>query len=138
MPGITGQATSPNFRHSVDWNDAILFRHQQQHGRHKQVHVGEVATERLVIPHEFDGVQVDQEAHAGDYRHHDHGQTIDVEGDSGGEIGHGQPGPQAEFTHLAVCQVGRCQQRHAYSGEADGAGAQQRRECPGHAPHTED
>ena len=70
-----------------------VVRHdQQQHGGDEQVHVGEVAADRLVLPHEFDGIEVDEEAHPGDHRHHHQREAVNVKRDAGGELPHRQPG----------------------------------------------
>jgi len=47
---------------------------------------------------------VDEKADTGNHRHHDDGEPVDIEGDTGGEVIDRYPGPQGHFAHLAVSQ----------------------------------
>ncbi len=46
--------------------DDVVGEHQREHGKHEEVHVGEEARDRAVVPHVADRVDVDQTADAGD------------------------------------------------------------------------
>ena len=67
---------------------------EHEHGRDKEVHVGEEAAVAFLRPHVLGGVQVDEKAH---HRHdHDHHQRhrVQVERDPGGEARDAHPRPE--------------------------------------------
>ena len=59
----------------------VVGQDQDQHREGEQVQVGEVAREVRVVPHVADGVDVDEEADAGDHQDHHRRQRVDAEGD---------------------------------------------------------
>ena len=67
-------------------------QHQHQHEEHEEVEVGEEAPVAFFVRHVADGVDVDEEADAGDDAEHDEGEVIDGEGEVDLEAGDGDPG----------------------------------------------
>ena len=65
--------------------------HQHQHEEHEEVEVGEEAPVALFVRHVADGVEVDEEADAGDDAEHDEGEVVDGEGEVDVEAGDGDP-----------------------------------------------
>ena len=70
----------------------VLRQHQRQHEKHEQIEVGEEAPVSLFVRHVADGVDVNEEAYAGDDQQHDQGQWIEQEGKIGAEGGGFDPG----------------------------------------------
>ena len=48
----------------------IVGQHQREHGKHEQVQVAEETVVAAFVGHVADGIDVDQEADAGDYQNH--------------------------------------------------------------------
>ncbi len=65
---------------------------QHQHEEHEEVEVGEEAPVALFVRHVADGVEMDEEADAGDHAEHDQGEVVDAEGEVDLEAGDGDPG----------------------------------------------
>ncbi len=65
--------------------------HEHQHEEHEEVEVGEEAPVAVFVRHVADGVEVDEEADAGDDGEHDQGEVIDGEGEVDLEAGDGDP-----------------------------------------------
>src|SRR6516164_8850888 len=59
---------------------------QEQHEKHEQIHVREEAEVALFMRHVAGGVDVDEEANAGDNEQHNHGQMIDLQIEADGQI----------------------------------------------------
>ena len=78
-----------------DQDDEVVGQHQQQHREDEEVHVGEEARVVVVglVLHVADGVDVDEEADAGDDQGHHRGQRVEVEVDVDGR--HRKAGPAA-------------------------------------------
>ena len=66
--------------------------HQHQHEEHEEVEVGEEAPVALLVRHVAGGVEVDEEADAGDDAEHDEREVVDGEGEVDLEAGDGDPG----------------------------------------------
>ena len=115
----------------------VVGHYQQQHGADEQVHVGEIAADRFVFPHELNGIKMDQEAHPGDHRHHHHRESVNIKCDAGCELAHRHPGPERELAHLAVGQEGASRQRHADRRQAHRARTQPRGDLPWHAARAQ-
>ena len=65
---------------------------QDRHEEHEEVEVGEEAPVAVLMRHVAGGVEVDEEADAGDDGEHDEGEVIDGEGEVDVEAGDGDPG----------------------------------------------
>jgi hypothetical protein len=65
----------------------LAGEHQHQHEEHEEVEVGEEAPVALFVRHVADGVDVDEEADAGDDAEHDEREVIDGEGEVDLEAG---------------------------------------------------
>ena len=91
-------AAKANAFPAEEQDQQVVAQHQHQHGEHKQVHVGEeaaVAARLLVIlPHVAGGVDVNEEANAGDDAHHHQRQRIQIKHDGRLEAADGHPRPQ--------------------------------------------
>ena len=61
-------------------HQVVVAQDQQQHRRHEQVQVGEVAAVPLLVGHVAGGVDVDQETHEGDDEQHHRRQPVEQEG----------------------------------------------------------
>jgi hypothetical protein len=76
--------------------EEIRGEHQNQHEEHEEVQVGEEAPVALLMRHVADGVDVDEEADAGDDSEHDEREVVDGESEVGVEAGDGDPGVAEE------------------------------------------
>ncbi len=65
----------------------VLRQHQREHEEHEEVEVGEEPPVTLFVRHVTDGVDVDQEADAGDDKQHDQRELIEGEGEVRVEAG---------------------------------------------------
>ena len=74
----------------------VVGQHQHQHEEHEQVQVAEEAVVAVIVRHVPDGVDVDQEADAGDHQDHDRAERVEQEAPI-----------RLERAHLAVGQVER-------------------------------
>jgi hypothetical protein len=69
---------------------------QDQHEEHEEVQVGEEAPVTIFKGHITDGVEVDEEADAGDDGEHDQREVVDGEGEVDVKAGDGDPGSAAD------------------------------------------
>jgi hypothetical protein len=72
----------------------VFCEHEREHEEEEEVHVGEEAPVALVLGHVTDGVDVDQEADAGNDAEHDEGELIELEGEVGVESSGADPGAE--------------------------------------------
>ena len=72
--------------------DDVGRQHQPQHGSGEQGHVGEVARHAGISPHVAQGVNLDQQANAGDHHQHDAGNRVQQQTYLNGGITEVQPG----------------------------------------------
>ena len=63
----------------------VVGQHQGQHEEHEEVEVGEEAVVAALMLHVGHGIDVDEEADAGDDQHHDHREMVEVEAEVDGE-----------------------------------------------------
>ena len=56
----------------------VVGEHQREHEEHEEVQVGEEAVVAVFVRHVPDGVNVDEEADAGDDQHHDERELVEV------------------------------------------------------------
>ena len=96
----------------------VICHDQQQHRRDEQVHISEVPCERVVVPHELHGVQVDEKSYARDNRHHHDGQAVYVKCNVGLQDADLKPGPQSQALDFAGCQEGARRQCYAQGCQA--------------------
>ncbi len=75
-------------------------KHQREHGEHEEIHVAEEAVVAAIVRHIADGVDVNQEADAGDDEDHDAGKRIEKES----PIGHEANGVATGHLHRARSQ----------------------------------
>ncbi len=68
-----------------------LGEDQDEHEEHEEVEIGEEAPVALFVRHVADGVDVDEEADAGDDAEHDEGEVVDGEGEVDVEAGDRDP-----------------------------------------------
>ena len=85
----------------------VVRQHQHQHEEHEQIQVAEEAVVAVVVGHVAGGVDVDQEADAGDHQDHHGAERVEQEAPVGGEggqlaVGHveRQAGEPGELDHL--------------------------------------
>ena len=70
----------------------VVGQHQRQHEKHEQVQIGEEAVEAAFLPHVADGINVDEEADAGDDQQHHQRKLVELEGEVDLEISSAHPG----------------------------------------------
>ena len=63
----------------------VVGQHQGQHEEHEEVEVGEEAVVAALVLHVSHGIDVDEEADAGDDQHHDHREMVEVDAEVDGE-----------------------------------------------------
>ena len=64
----------------------IIREHQHQHGKHEEIQVAEEAVVAAFVRHVAGGVNVNQEADAGDDEDHNGGERVELEAPVGDEI----------------------------------------------------
>ena len=72
--------------------EEVFGQDQDGHEEHEEVEVGEEAPVALFVRHVAGGVEMDEEADAGDDGEHDEGEVVDGEGEVDVEAGDGDPG----------------------------------------------
>ena len=110
---------------------------QDEHGEAEQVQVGEEAVVARVLLHVLGGVQVDEEADAGDHQHHHGAHGVDAEGHVDGHVWPGAA-PVMENQRHAV-QVSRaacsCPRRRVREEREEGGDARHERAADGGERH---
>src|SRR5271165_5012031 len=79
----------------ADEHQQEVFReHKRKHEEHEEIQVGEESPVTLFVSHVSDGVDMDEEADAGDHEQHDHGELVELQSEVGMETAGPDPGSQ--------------------------------------------
>ena len=60
--------------------EQVVGEHQDEHGGDEEIHLGEEPAVAVVVAHEADGVEEDEEGDEGDDEDHDEGEGVEIEG----------------------------------------------------------
>src|SRR5689334_1865642 len=69
--------TKPDPFPADEHQQKVRCEHQNQHEKHEQVHKRKKSRVSFLVSHVADGVNVNQQAHAGDHQQHNGGEAID-------------------------------------------------------------
>ena len=76
---------------SNEEQDVVRGHHQDEHEEHEQIEVGEETVVAAFVRHVAGGVDVDEEAHAGDDHQHDDGELVDLQVEACAEVSGNDP-----------------------------------------------
>ena len=88
-------AAQPHAFPADEQQQVVVGQHQRQHGEHEQVQVAEEAVVAALVRHVADGVDVDQEADAGDHQQHHRRERIEQHAPLRVEVAPACPSPCA-------------------------------------------
>ena len=87
----------------ADEHEQVVVRqHQREHEEHEQVEVAEEAVVSALVLHVSHGIDVDEEADAGDDQHHDHREMVEIDAVVDGEIPGAHPGAVGCFERIGA------------------------------------